>query len=209
MCDYIFSRLINSRLLAVGSWAEGDPQCPGDLMMGRAKAGMPAAQFETGQQLVKRFKAVQQAKEEFWDRGVKEVFPSLLKQGKWYKYKRDAKVGDIVPRKDVTATGKTYKYARIIGVHVGLDGKVRLADVEYKVPGESKFRMATRLIHKLVLVVPVEEQTMEDPEDGQRNEEERADDRRYLGNSKRRGRSDRREIGAGRLCTNRPEPDNT
>jgi hypothetical protein len=34
-------------------------------MMGRARAGMPAVHFETGQQLVKRFKIVQQAKEEF------------------------------------------------------------------------------------------------------------------------------------------------
>jgi hypothetical protein len=37
------------------------------------------------------------------------------------------------------------------------------ADVEYKVPGESKFRVSTRPIHKLVLIDPVEEQTMEEP----------------------------------------------
>jgi hypothetical protein len=45
-----------------------------------------------------------------------------------------------------------------------LDGKVKAADIEYKVPGESKFRSTTRPIHKLVLVVPVEEQTMEETE---------------------------------------------
>jgi hypothetical protein len=42
-----------------------------------------------------KVRIVQQAKEEFWDRWVKEVFPSLLKQQKWFKYKRDAKIGDI------------------------------------------------------------------------------------------------------------------
>jgi hypothetical protein len=36
---------------------------------------MPNVQFETGQLLLKRFKAVQEAKEEFWDRWVKEIFP--------------------------------------------------------------------------------------------------------------------------------------
>jgi hypothetical protein len=36
---------------------------------------------------------------------------------------------------------------------------VRAADIEYKLPGESVFRTTTRPIHKLVLVVPVEEQT--------------------------------------------------
>jgi hypothetical protein len=96
---------------------------------------------------------------------VKKGFPSLLKQGMWYKYKRVAKIGDVVLRKDETTASQTYKYARIVGVHVGLDGKVRAADVAYKVPGESKFCMTTRPIQKLVLVVPVEEQTMEDPED--------------------------------------------
>jgi hypothetical protein len=58
-------------------------------MMGQARPGMPAAQFETGRELVKRFKPVQEAKEEFLDRWVKEIFPSLFRQRKWYKYKRE------------------------------------------------------------------------------------------------------------------------
>jgi hypothetical protein len=61
-----------------------------------------------------------------------------------------------------------------VNVHLGTDGKVRAADVQYKVPGESKFRVSTRPIHKLVLVVPVEEQMMEEAEEqaDQENEEE-------------------------------------
>jgi hypothetical protein len=164
--DLQAAQVVNSRLLVTGPWAEGDPLCPEDLMMGKARGGMPAAQFETGQ-LVRRIKAAQEAKEEFWNRWVKEIFPSLVKQRECYKYKRDAKVGDVVLRKDETAAGQTYKYGRIISVHVGLDGKVQSADVEYKVPGESKFRVTTRPIHRLVLVVPVEEQTMEEPEDSE------------------------------------------
>ncbi len=74
-------------------------------MLGRARTGIPLAQFEMGQQPVKRFRVVQEAKEEFWDRWVKEVFPSLLKQRKWFKYKRDTKVGAGVLRKDETAAG--------------------------------------------------------------------------------------------------------
>ncbi len=95
---------------------------------------MPVAQFETGQQLVKRFRAVQEAKEESWYSWVKEIFPSLLRQKKWYKYKRNAKIGDIVLRKDKTAAGQTYKYARVVDVHTCLDTKVRSVDVEYKIP---------------------------------------------------------------------------
>jgi hypothetical protein len=41
----------------------------------------------------KRFQKIQGAKKEFWDRWGKEIFPSLLKQSKWYKYKRNMQVG--------------------------------------------------------------------------------------------------------------------
>jgi hypothetical protein len=41
-------------------------------------------------------------------------------------------------RKDETAAGQTYKYARIVGMHTGSDGKDRSADVEYKIPGEKQ-----------------------------------------------------------------------
>jgi hypothetical protein len=54
----------------------------------------------------------------------------LLKQQKWYKYKREVKVRNVILRKDETAAGQTYKYARIVDVHAGGDGKVRAADVE-------------------------------------------------------------------------------
>jgi hypothetical protein len=47
---------------------------------------------------------------------------------------------------------------RFIKVYVSSDNKVRAADVEYKLPGQSVFRTTTRPIHKLVLVIPVEEQ---------------------------------------------------
>jgi hypothetical protein len=59
-------------------------------------------------------------------------------------------------------------------VHIGSDGKVRAADMEYKVPGEVQFRLTTRPIHKLVLVMPVEEQTVEEDEGGEANPEPEA-----------------------------------
>jgi hypothetical protein len=88
------------------------------------------------------------------------VFLEMLKQSKWKRDKRDLKVGDIVLRKDETAAGQTYKYAKVIKVHISADGRVRAADIEYKLPGESAFRTTTQPIHKLVLVVPVEEQAL-------------------------------------------------
>jgi hypothetical protein len=58
-----------------------------------------------------------------------------------------------------TAAGQTYKHARVIKVHVGMDGRVRSADIEYRLPGEAVYHTTTRPIHKLVMIIPVEEQT--------------------------------------------------
>jgi hypothetical protein len=127
-------------------------------MLGRAQPGQAEVKFETGRQLTSRFENLQQAKKEFWGRWIEEIFPELLKQSKWTRDKKDVKVGDIVLKKDETAAGQTYKYARVIKVHVGTDGRVRSADIEYKLPGETVYRTTTRPIHKLVMVVPVEEQ---------------------------------------------------
>jgi hypothetical protein len=153
---------INSQPITRNPRSEGEPLCVQDLMLGRAKPGQVEVRFETGKQLTRRFEIVQRAQQEFWTRWIEEVFPELLKQSKWKQNKRDLKVGDIVLRKDETAAGQTYKYAKVIKVHVSTDGRVRAADIEYKLPGESVFRTTTRPIHKLVLVVPVEEQVAAD-----------------------------------------------
>jgi hypothetical protein len=76
-------------------------------------------------------------------------------------------VGDIVLRKDGTAAGQTYKYAKVVRVHTSVDGKVRAADIEYKLPGEAVFRTTTRPIHKLVMVVPAEEQAIAGSREGE------------------------------------------
>jgi hypothetical protein len=151
---------INSRPLTRNPRPEGEPLCVEDLMLGRANPGQAEVKFESGKKLVKRFENVQRTQQEFWKRWIEEVFPERLRQSKWKQEKRDLKVGDIVLRKDETAAGQTYKYAKVVKVHVSTDGKVRAADIEYKLPGESVFRMTTRPVHKLVMIIPVEEQTI-------------------------------------------------
>jgi hypothetical protein len=151
---------INSRPLTWNPRPEGEPLCVQDLMLGRAKPGQAEVKFELGKKLTRRFENVQRTRQEFWKRWIEEIFPEKLRQSKWKQEKRDLKVGDVVLRKDETAAGQTYKYAKVTKVHTSMDGKVRAADIEYKLPGESVFRTTTRPIHKLVLVVPIEEQVL-------------------------------------------------
>jgi hypothetical protein len=149
---------LNSRPLTWNPRPEGEPLCVQDLMLGRAKSGQAEVKFESGKKLTKRFENVQRTQQEFWKRWIEKIFPEKLRQSKWKQERRDLKVGDVVLRKDETAVGQTYKYAKVTRVHTSTDGKVRAADIEYKLPRESVFRTTTRPIHKLVLVVPVEEQ---------------------------------------------------
>jgi hypothetical protein len=149
---------LNSRPITRNPRPEGEPLCVQDLMLGRAQPGQVEVKFETGKQLTRRFENVQRTQQEFWKRWIEEVFPEMLKQHKWTRDMKDLKVGYIVLRKDETAAGQTYKYARVIKVHVSTDGRVRAADVKYKLPGEAVFRTTTRPIHKFVMVLPVEEQ---------------------------------------------------
>jgi hypothetical protein len=79
-------------------------------------------------------------------------------------------------------------------VHIGTDGKVRAADIEYKVPWEARFGSTTRPIHKLLLVVPVEEQIVED-EGGEVNPEPEAGNPYRGGDSGAQGEEDDGRIG--------------
>ncbi len=84
---------------------------------------------------------------------IEKIFPALLKQSKWMHDGRNVQVGDIVLRKEETAASQTYKHARVIKAHVGTDGRVRTAEIKYRLPGETVYRTTTRPVHKLVMVI--------------------------------------------------------
>ena len=74
---------------------------------------------------------------------------------------RDFQQGDIVLLKQETAPAASYRLGLVGEVYPSLsDGKVRLVLVKYKNPGEKGYRVSERHANKLVLVVPVSEQSI-------------------------------------------------
>ncbi len=72
---------MNSRPLTGGPSPDLNPLAPANLMIARlATAGMASIQFEKEGQLTKRLQAIRAAKDEFWNRWVREVFLTLLDQ---------------------------------------------------------------------------------------------------------------------------------
>lgn len=62
------AQVVSSRPITGGLWAEGEPHSPEHFMHERATTRIPSAKFETGLQLIRWFKMIQEAKEEFWER---------------------------------------------------------------------------------------------------------------------------------------------
>jgi hypothetical protein len=87
------AQIDNSRPIVSSLWAEGEPHSHKDV------AVVPPVKFETGLQLVKRFRMIQEAKEEFWNRWAQEIFPSLLRQKKMVQVQTICSGGRRHPKK--------------------------------------------------------------------------------------------------------------
>ena len=157
--------LMNSRPLGV-TMPNEDPTAGGlltgnHLLLGRATAKLPQGPFCSDNKLTKRFRFVEQTVDEWWNKWMKLVFPSLVPSYRWHRKYRNVSIGDIVLMKEesVLIRGE-YKIGRVCGVKVGSDNNVRRAIVEYKICDGSvnkfpkDFKRSERAIHNLCVVVP-------------------------------------------------------
>jgi hypothetical protein len=62
----------------------------------------------------------------------------------------NVQVGDVVLSRDEAAAGQSHKYVQVLKVHTDTDGMICSANLEYKLPGENKFRVTTRPIRILM-----------------------------------------------------------
>jgi Family of unknown function (DUF5641) len=154
--------IVNSRPIGIAGRESdleaGTPITPLHLMLGRATIEAPQMDFHNAYNLTRRLQFVDEVKREFWHKWRAIVFQGLDRSYKWRQEYRDSQVGDVVLLKDETAAGNTYKLARVVEVFRDeKDGKVRKVSVAYKNVTEKVFRVSTRPIHKIVLVVPAED----------------------------------------------------
>jgi hypothetical protein len=59
-----------------------------------------------------KLKKIQETKEEFWDRWMKEEFLALLKQMKWFKYKWNVQLECDILRRYERAAEQTFALSR-------------------------------------------------------------------------------------------------
>ena len=140
--------------------------CPNDLLLGRASNKVPNGPIFDTSDVRKRFSIIQSIVTSFWTRWMRDYFPTLMIRQKWHTAKRNLKKGDVVLVQDNDLTREKWKLAQISQAKAGNDGMVRDVVLRYKPCSDAdnskydgqKDRFDSRSVHRLVLLLPFEDQ---------------------------------------------------
>ena len=160
------SNLLNERPIGTKTSDpnEGSYLCPNDIILGRATPRILPTVWDDTCDARKRWVLVQQIVNTFWKKWQRDYFHTLLIRQKWHTSTRNVAVGDIVLVQDSSSLRGQWKLAQVITADPGKDGKVRDVTLRYKnqSPGASysgqQDTLIKRSIHKLVILLPLEEQ---------------------------------------------------
>jgi len=139
--------------------------CPNHLLLGRSNTKSPVVKYDNTLNPKKRFQFMDNLINTYWKRWQIHYFPSLIIQQKWNVDCRNLAIGDIVLVQDSKSLRGHWKLAEVCSAIPGKDGKVRDIEIRYKNQSEgacydgSKDLTIKRSVHRLVLIVPVEERT--------------------------------------------------
>jgi len=101
--------------------------------------------------LVSRWKQVDKVRQDFWKRWSHDYLQELQNRSKWTRKQKTVAVGDLVVIKEDNMPPLQWPLGRILTVHTGKDGAVRIVSIRTSA-GE-----CTRAIHRLA-VLPVDTQ---------------------------------------------------
>jgi len=125
---------------------------PGHFLIGKPLQSLPDDSFVYADSVstLRRWKLCQALVSHFWKRWSREYVTQLNRFTKWNHPSRNITVGDLVILKDDSPLPTSWPLARVIGVHPGGDGFVRVATVK-TISGTY-----TRPVTKLALLLPAQ-----------------------------------------------------
>ena len=123
---------------------------PGHFLIGRPLQTLPDDSFVYMDSVssLRRWKLCQALLSHFWKRWSREYVTQLNRFTKWNHPSRDIAVGDLVILKDDSPLPTRWPLARVVGVHPGGDGFVRVATVK------TTSGTYNRPVTKLALLLP-------------------------------------------------------
>lgn len=124
--------ILNSRPLQALS---DDPEdlaalTPGHFLVGEALIAVPEPSLaEEPTNRLSHWRALQQMRDHFWDRWSQEYLQTIMARIKWQKLTINPRIGDLCLIRGETSPPSKWPLARIIDVHPGDDGQVRVVTV--------------------------------------------------------------------------------
>lgn len=122
--------ILNSRPLTPLSDDSNDMEVltPNHLLLLRSNVNLPPSLYsENDGYCRRRWKQVQYLAHIFWRRWLKEYLPTLQVRQKWYRPKRNLRVGDLVLISDENTKRGRWPLGKVTDVNCGRDGLVRSA----------------------------------------------------------------------------------
>lgn len=125
--------ILNSRPLTPLSSDPADctPLTPGHFLIGRPLTSLPQQDLQDySTSSLKRFQRVEQLRQHFWSRWSKEYVSELQQRTKWRSCKDTLKLGTLVVIKEENLPPLKWRLGRVVAIHPGSDGIVRVADIK-------------------------------------------------------------------------------
>ena len=122
---------------------------PGHFLIGRPLQAIPDhPQSYQPMPTLRRWYLCQSLVRHFWKRWKDEYLVALRKYSKWKRPKKNLQVGDIVVLKEDNLVPSQWPIARIVQVHKGNDGLIRVVKLK------TKDGTYTRPVTKVALLLP-------------------------------------------------------
>ena len=163
---YEVATLVNSRPIGAKPGYDvelGTYLSPNDLLLGRNERLAPVGKLVGDPDPKFRLQFLDSLASNFWKRWQRDYFPQLIVQQKWHTRSRNIRIGDIVLVQDCNAVRGDWRLGEVSQVNQGRDGMVRDVVVRHKLRSEGKEykglpnKFFKRSVHRIVVVIPIEE----------------------------------------------------
>ena len=130
---------INSRPLALASVSSTSqqedelmPLTPNQLLLGHNTAEAPTMEYSESDKFSARLNYIEAVHNEWWQRWIEEVLPTLIPCRKWKNQKRNLGVGDVVMMVYQGNITNDYRLAKVVNVFPDERGIVRSVEISYR-----------------------------------------------------------------------------
>ncbi|XP_022834206.1 uncharacterized protein LOC111361970 [Spodoptera litura] len=125
--------VLNSRPLTPLSSDPVDytPLTPGHFLVGRPLTSLPQPDYrDHSMNHLSRFQRIEQLRQHFWSRWSKEYVAELQVRTKWHSSKDALRLNTLVVIREDNLPPLKWRLGRVVAVHPGTDGIVRVADIQ-------------------------------------------------------------------------------